>query len=428
LAIFDTSKFLMYNLNMTELKRNLEEKLNKLLDFFPAVIILGVRQGGKTTLAKRIRPDWKYFDLEKGSDYDRVTGDFDFFFKENPDNLIIDEVQTSPELFGELRGIIDKDRQKKNRFILTGSSSFELLKNVSESLAGRVGIVELGTLKLNELTEKPLSPFYKIFNEPISLDIIDYLKILKNDVSHNQVMDFFFKGGYPEPVLADNFEFYQNWMENYYQTYIQRDIRKLFPKLDITRYRRFISMLSSLSGTIVNRSEVGRSLDTSEVTVRDYLDIAHGTYLWRNILSFEKSISKSIVKMPKGIFRDSGLAHFLQRIRSREQLNIYPRVGASFESFITEEIIMGLEAKMITGWDYYYYRTRNGAEVDLILEGDFGILPIEIKYGMKTDPKKLTSLKKFINDNNLPFGIVINNSEEVTMLTERIIQIPAGLV
>jgi hypothetical protein len=162
--------------------------------------------------------------------------------------------------------------------------------------------------------------------------------------------------------------------------------------------------------------------------VKDYLDIAQGSYLWRNIHSYEKSVSKSIVKMPKGIFRDSGLLHYLQRIRDKEQLNVYPRVGTSFEAFIIEEIIKGLQAMMITGWDYYYYRTKNGAEIDLVLEGDFGILPIEIKYGLKTTRDQLTSLIKFIRDNDVPFGMVINNSEEVTLLAERVIQIPAGLV
>ena len=413
---------------MTVLYRNLEKKVNRLLDFFPAVIILGVRQGGKTTLAKKIRPEWRYFDLEKGSDYDRITGDFDFFFNENPQHLIIDEVQESPELFRELRGVIDKDRKKNNRFILTGSSSFELLKNVSESLAGRVGIVELGTLKTNELMEIPLSPFYKIFEENLSSCTLDFLKGLNPELKHYQVMQGFLSGGYPEPVLAKDQEFYLNWMENYYQTYINRDIRKLFPRLNITTYRRFIAMLSSLTGTIINRSELGRSLDTSEVTVKEYMDIAHGTYLWRNVPSFEMSVSKSIIKMPKGIFRDTGVAHFLQKIRNMDQLNISPNVGTSFESFITEEIIKGLEAQMITGWDYFYYRTRNGAEIDLILNGDFGVLPIEIKYGIKIDRNRLNSLRKFIIDNNIPFGIVINNSDKVIMPEERIIQVPAALI
>jgi predicted AAA+ superfamily ATPase len=413
---------------MSGFNRNFENKVNKLLDFFPAVTILGVRQGGKTTLARKLKPGWQYFDMEKSSDYDRITGDVDFFFRENPGNLIIDEIQNAPQLFRELRGIIDKNREQKGRFILTGSSSFELIKNVSESLAGRVGIVELSTLKMNEFTGNPLSPFYQIFERPLSPDTLQYLKELKPEISHEQIIDFFLRGGYPEPASANNDEFHFNWMENYYKTYVERDIRKLFPKLDIVKYRRFISMLSSLTGTIINRSEVGRSLDTSEVTVKEYLDIAHGSYLWRNIPSYEKSVSKSIIKMPRGIFRDSGLLHYLQKIRNKEQLNVYPRVGTSFEAFIIEEIIKGLQAMMITGWDYRYYRTKNGAEIDLILEGDFGVLPIEIKYGLKTTRDQLTSLIKFINDNHVPLGMVINNSKEVILLAEKVIQIPAGLL
>lgn len=413
---------------MTGIKRNLEEKVNKLLGFFPVVIILGVRQGGKTTLAKQLRPDWKYFDLEKASDYDLITRDFDFFFRENPEKLIIDEAQQAPEIFRELRGVIDKNREHKGRFILTGSSSFDLLKNVSESLAGRVGIVELGTLKLNEFYQKPLSPFYNIFDTPLSPSVLPLLKSLQPGLSHREMMDFFLKGGYPEPALNGDDEFRLTWMENYFQTYVKRDIRNLFPKLDINKYRRFILMLSSLSGTIINRSELGRSLDTSEVTVKEYLDIAQGSYLWRNIPSFEKSISKSIIKMPRGIFRDTGLLHFLLKIRGTDQLMVYPRVGLNFEAFVIEELIKGLEAKMLTGCEYFYYRTRNGAEVDMIIEGDFGILPIEIKFGLHTDRSRLTSLKKFVSDNNLPFGVVINNSEEVAMLADGIIQIPACLI
>lgn len=139
---------------MTYLKRNLEYKINELLHVFPVVLILGARQTGKTTLANTCSPEWKYFDLEKGSDFDFITTDFDFFFREYPQHLIIDEAQESPpQLFKELRGVIDANRQQKNRFILTGSSSQKLLHNISDSLAGRVGIIEIGTLKINEIAE-----------------------------------------------------------------------------------------------------------------------------------------------------------------------------------------------------------------------------------------------------------------------------------
>ena len=241
-------------------------------------------------------------------------------------------------------------------------------------------------------------------------------------------MNTFLKGGYPEPVLNNDQRFFNLWMENYFQTYIQRDIRSLFPKLDLVRFRRFISMLSSLNGTIVNRSQVGRSLDCSDVTIRDYLEIAAGSYIWRIIHSYEKNIKKTVVKMPKGSFRDTGLSHYILGHNSLEALNNAPNVGSSFESFVIEEIIKGLQATVATRWNYYYYRTRNGAEIDLVLDGEFGLLPIEIKYGTSTRIKQLQSLKRFVFDNDLPIGIVINNSDSVELLTERIVQLPVTFI
>ena len=413
---------------MLERKRNLGAKVNQLLDFFPVVVILGTRQCGKTTLAKKLRPKWRYFDLERLKDFELITNDFEFFIKEYPHSIIIDEAQTFPALFQELRGVIDRDRQRKNRFLITGSSSLELLKNVSESLAGRVALVELGTFKTNEKYELDLPDFYNIFDNNLSKATIDFIKSLKLNVTHDQLMEMFLKGGYPEPVLENNDRFLASWMENYFQTYILRDIRILFPRLNLTKYQRFISMLSALSGTIINRSHLGRSLDISEKSIRDYLEIAGGSYIWRNIPSYEKSISKSVVKMPKGNFRDCGLAHFIQGITSRDQLINYPNVGTSFEAFITEEIIKGIQATNTVHWDYYYFRTRNGAEIDLILEGPFGVLPIEIKFGKSIRPRHIQTLKDFVFKNDLPLGIVINNSDRVELIADRIIQLPAGCI
>lgn len=407
---------------MTYLKRNLEQKVNEFLAIFPIVLILGARQTGKTTLAKCCRADWKYFDLEKGSDFDFITSDFDLFFREYPQHLIIDEAQESAQIFRELRAVIDANRQQKNRFILTGSSSPKLLQNISDSLAGRVGIIEIGSLKMNELDSQPLADFYQLFTKSISQSSLGTLKQLP--VKQYDCLDFVLKGGYPEPVQEANEIAYYAWMENYHKTYIATDIKRLYPKLNDIKFRRFISILANLSGTIINKAQVGRSLDTSEVTIRDYLEIADKTFIWRSIPSYENSKIKSIVKMPKGIFRDSGLLHYLLNITSREQLLRSPTIGHNFESFVIEEIIKGLQATMIPKWDYYYYRTRNGAEIDLILEGSFGVLPIEIKFGASTQLKQLSALNRFIQDNELPFGVVINQSEEIRLLNKQIIQIP----
>ena len=197
---------------MADKKRNLENKLNELLKFFPVIIILGVRQCGKTTLARMLRPTWRYYDLERHQDYNLIAEDFEFFIKENPHSVIIDEAQRYPQLFQELRGVIDADRRKKNRFILTGSSSLELIKNVSESLAGRVGIIELGTFKINEIYDLPLPDFYTIFKQKINDETKQWLKNLKQPVNHDQMMAIFLKGGYPEPVLENSDRFFQSWI------------------------------------------------------------------------------------------------------------------------------------------------------------------------------------------------------------------------
>ena len=413
---------------MNDKNRNIESRIETLLGFFPVVVILGVRQCGKTTLAKKLRPTWRYYDLERFRDYTFITEDPDFFFRENPGSVIIDEAQRYPMLFRELRGVIDSDRGSKNRFILTGSSSPELSKSVSESLAGRVGLIELGTFKMNETYGLKLPDFYRIFEGKIDGQTLPAIQKLPPSLSHDQVMDSFLRGGYPEPVLADSDRFFLSWMENYYETYIQRDIRSLFPRLNLTRYQRFISMLSALSGTIMNRSETARSLDISEKSIRDYLEIASGSYIWRNIPSYEKSAGQSVVKMPKGYFRDSGLSHFLQGIRDREQLVRHPSVGASFESFMVEEIVKGVQALEIAKTNVYYFRTRNGAEVDLILEGDFGVLPIEIKFGSSVRRRQIRSLEAFVEKNDLPLGIVVNNGDCIERISDKIVQLPATYI
>lgn len=409
---------------MSDIKRNLATKIHLLLTLFPVVLLIGARQTGKTTLSQQLRPEWRYFDLENAADHDFLSRDYDFFFREYPRHIIIDEAQEDPELFRHLRGVIDAKREEKGRFILTGSSSPELLQRASDSLAGRIAIVEIGTLKMNEILQQPLPAFYRIFEQPLTSDTLDYLKTLENPIP--DVIPLFLRGGYPEPVLTQDPYAFGLWMENYYQTYINRDIRRLFPRLDSIRYRRFISMLASLSGTIINKAQLGRSVDVSEVTIRDYIEIADKTYIWRTIPSFENSKSKSALKMPKGILRDSGLTHYLASIETREALLRSPQVGQNFEAFVTEEIIKGIQATRVTRWDYYYFRTKNGADVDLVLDGSFGILPIEIKLGQQTAVKQLTALRQFVEQHKLPFGIVVNNNPTVQMLADKIIQIPAG--
>jgi predicted AAA+ superfamily ATPase len=403
------------------IRRNLANKLEKLLKFFPVVAVVGARQVGKTTLVRSFAPDWYYLDLEKPEDYDRAVHDPQLLFEQHPRQLIIDEAQILPELFNVLRGVIDAKREEKGRFIITGSSSMRLLTQISESLAGRIAIIELEPLKANEYYQIPLSPFYKFLCGHM---LVDELLSYQPPISHQQLQYFWLKGGYPEPLLHQENEFGLLWMQQYRDTYINRDLAMLFPKLNKIKYQRFVAMLSQLSSTIINRSDLARTLEIDEKTVREYLKIAEGTFIWRELLSYENSFVKSIVKMPKGHIRDSGLLNNFLRINSIEKLYENPIVGRSFEAFVTEEIIKGLSATMETNWNAFYYRTRSGVEVDLILQGNFGVIPIEIKYGTYTSLKQLKNLSQFIAENNIPYGIIINQSSEARWVNDHIFQLP----
>lgn len=309
--------------------------------------------------------------------------------------------------------------------MLTGSSSTEFLTKVSESLAGRVAIVELGTLKANEYYDQPLSPFYDVFFA--KLDAARVPTTLP-PMTSDQMQRIWLKGGYPEPVLQGDETFYQQWMENYHSTYINRDIAQLFPRLNKIAYRRFLTTLSKLSGTIINKAAFASAIEVSENTIKEYLSIADGTFLWRPLPSFEKNIVKSVIKMPKGYIRDTGLLHYLLQVVDLESLHSDPIVGSSFEAFVIEEIIKGLSATTVTNWRAHYYRTRNQAEIDLILEGPFGVLPIEIKYGSHTRMKELLTLSEFVKEFSLPFGVLINQSDRVEWLTPHIVQLPVGWI
>ena len=409
---------------MDALGRNLRTRIAQLSANFPILVILGVRQCGKSTLAKTVGSDWKYYDLENLNHFERISSDPVLFFKENSDHVIIDEAQTYPGLFATLRGVVDEQRENNGRFILTGSASFELMKNVSESLAGRVAIIELEPMKMNELEGEPLSAFFSLFEKHLSRDDLDELRSLKSSRTIKDINHYLLKGGYPQPVLRADSDFFFDWMENYFNTYINRDMRSLFPRIDIIKYQRVIKMLSSISGTIVNKSELARSAETSEKSIRDYLQIISGTFFWRELPAFKTSKIKTTTSLPKGHFRDSGLLLFLQNILTPEALEFYPKLGNVFESFVVEELIRGVQAVAARNLNYYHFRTKAGGEIDLVLEGSFGLLPVEIKYQSNTTKKQLTSMINFIELHQLPYGLVVNNCESPAMITENIMQIP----
>jgi predicted AAA+ superfamily ATPase len=395
-----------------------------MLDHFPCVAIIGARQVGKSTLMHQIFPDAPFFDLEKESDFSRISHDPEFFLQDNPMPLCIDEAQLCPQLFESMRVKIDENRKQAGQYLISGSSSPELINNISESLAGRVAIIELGSFTTAECVNQGVPEFYA------HLQSGDFTQIdkIKSHITKNQVYETLLYGGYPEPFLKrSEKQFYDLWMENYFRTYIDRDIRRLFPKLNMDAYKRFIKMLAFSSGNLINASNFAMSLDVSQPTAKSYFDIAEGTFLWRKIPSFQNNQMKSLIKMPKGHLRDSGLINYLLNINNLDQLKSHPQYGKIWEVFIIEQILKNCDAVMMRR-QAYFYRTRGQAEIDLILETPIGLIPIEIKSGINIQERQLQTLKMFIEEHHCPIGIVINNGENVVFLSKKIIQIPANFI
>lgn len=403
------------------MERHFTPFISELLELFPCVAITGVRQSGKTTTLRELPQAWQLYDLETASDYDVVSRDPDLFFRLNPDKIALDEAQLLPALFSALRVAIDAERDKYGRFLITGSSSPELMRSISESLAGRIGIVEVAPFMMTEAFAKPQSGLYELIQSQNLLK--DFASLESSNTNLQQHHDYWLRGGYPEPWIKHHLRFHKLWMHNYVKTYLERDILRLFPNLQREKYQLFLQMLAQLSGKIINYSDVGRTLGISPPTVREYFRIAHGTFVWRHIPPYEKNAAKRIVKHPKGYLRDSGLLHHFLHLYSLNDLLAHPQMGHSWEAMVIENIIRGLNAKGVI-FDYFHYRTAAGAEVDLVLEGEFGLLPVEIKYKQTVTLRELKSIRGFIEEYQSPYGIVVSNNDRLGLLDEKLLNIP----
>jgi len=405
-----------------DMKRYARQVLDEYLQLFPCVAVVGARQAGKTTLVSQLPKPWRTVDLENSNDYDVVARDPGLYLRLHPERIVFDESQMLPDLFQALRVAIDADRSRMGRFVITGSSSPELIQAISESLAGRIAIIELSPLSLGEAYEQPQSRIYSMIENRTAAEEI--VANLEPEYTEQQVHDYWFRGGYPEPWKRDNTRFNTVWMRNYIQTYLERDILRIFPGLQRDRYRMFLQMLSGLSGTIINYSTVARTLGVTQPTARSYFQIADGSYLWRHIPAWAGNIHKRLIKHPKGYLRDTGLLHYMLHLRTLNDLVVHPAMGSSWEGLVIETLIRGLQAAGAE-FGYSYYRTSNGAEIDFILEGSFGCIPIEIKYGQKVTMHQFRVMNEFIAINKCPYGIIINNDTHARRYNEKIIGIPA---
>jgi len=405
------------------MKRNYEGLIREYLGYFPCVVLVGARQTGKSTLIEMVGEGRESFDLENRADHRQIALDPDLFLRLNDRPIAIDEAQLLPELFPALRVAIDRDRRNYGKYLLSGSSSPALLNAISESLAGRVGIIEIAPFSFSETQGISNPNVLKLFSGHCTPEEIMQLSPADDTALDPLVETYWLEGGYPEPWLRDTGRFRAVWYEQYIKTYIERDIARLFPGLNATRFHRFVELLAGCSGSIINYSNIARLLDVSQPTAKDYFRIAHGTFLWRTLPAFSKKISKRISRHPRGYLRDSGLLHHLLQIPGHRRLLAHSQMGASWEGLVIEEILRSLNAAGIP-YSACYYRTSSGAEVDLVIEGKFGLIPFEIKHTQSVSQRHLRPIRDFINEFDCPFGIVINRDAKCRRYDEKIIGLP----
>jgi len=338
--------------------RRLEPVVQERLSHLPAVVLLGPRQSGKTTLAHAIAAgrDSIYLDLESPVDREKLA-DASFYLSRHEDKVVIlDEVQRLPELFSTLRGLIDQGRRRgrtAGRFLLLGSASADLLRQ-SETLAGRVAYIEL-------------SPF----------DVLE--------TPDDQRDRLWVRGGFPESFLAVDESRSFAWRQDFIRAYLERDIPQLGPRIPATTLYRFWTMLAHVQGGLFNAAQLARGLSVDGKTVARYLDLMADLLLVRRLQPFQANIGKRLVKSPKVYVRDSGIVHALLNIGSHEALLGHPVAGASWEGFVVENLMAAAPPRTVP----LFYRTAAGAEIDLLLEmPGHGIWAIEIKHGLTARPEK----------------------------------------
>lgn len=330
------------------IKRDLSFMLNQYLDIFPVVALLGPRQCGKSTLVKSLDGDLDnvlYLDLQRDADRNKLSQPT-LFFEANKDKIIcLDEIQLVPELFSILRSVVDHDR-RNGRFILLGSASRELIQHTSESLAGRIGLLNLAPFTIKEVRH-----------------LLNYT-----------LQKFWLRGGFPESFLTDNDQYSMIWRENYIRTYVERDIPQLGFQIPALQLKRFLTMCAHNQGQLLNASKLGESLGLTHPTVRRYIDLLEQTFILRTLQPYEPNVKKRLVKAPKVFVRDSGLLHQLLDIADYNSLLGNPVFGSSWEGMVIENILA-----VKSDWNSYFYRTATGDELDLVLEKGNQRIVVECK-------------------------------------------------
>jgi len=402
------------------LYRFIQNRLETLFKYFPCVLLTGARQVGKTTLIKELVAADSIVTFDPIEDIRGAKADPDLFLKQMKSPGFLDEVQYVPQVLASLKRFVDEHANDKSLFYLSGSQNLSVLRGAAESMAGRIAVLDLYPLCFKEIFQKKE---HGILEALLQNNEDDFSKF--GDGSVPPLNRLMWRGGMPG-LLDMPDQLISDFFTRYMRTYIERDVRSIAEISNLNLFSRFVRLLSALSAQEINSNELGRDLGIDRTTAVRWENICEASYQWIKIPSFNKNPIKRISSKSKGYFVDTGLLCYLQGIFSPEILVSHPLYGHIFETFVVMEVV-----KRINAWharpNLYHYRTYSGAEVDLLMEYNGKVFPLEIKiatHPTKKDVKGIISFKETFPNENIATAIVACNTPTPYKLTDDVWAVP----
>lgn len=409
------------------LTRYLNDRLTAFLEQFPVVLLSGARQVGKTTFLSNQLPGWRRIDLEDAGLAGVISEDPALFLRDHPDKVWFDEAQRVPELFPALRVAVDGDR-RPGRFVLSGSASGALTKGVSESLAGRAGVLHLHHLTASEALERTRPSFLPaLFDAKEAGDLLDFVAPLAR-IDPGVFNDLWLAGGFPEPWRLGDPNRRSRWFQSYVRLLSERDLQVVKGALRPVAVRRLLRMLAARHGQLQNQSDLARDFGVSSFAMGEYLDVLEGAFLLNRLEPYTENIGKRIVRSPKSWIADAGLMHDLSGISVFDDLDVHPAAGSSFEGWVIQNL--RAQADLLDRPPrFHHWRTHGGAEVDLVLEWGPRLVPIEIKRTTRLGGNALRGMRSFLASfpAKTRFGVVLYNGPAVRIALD-IVALPVDMV